>query len=88
MIERERVDDLLRRRDGESDEEYARRRAEQKDGRTRLFKPDDYEPIKQSDWTAEDDRQVLIGRIAEQIEGMPIEQLARVLLAAQHIRDE
>lgn len=44
--------------------------------------------ITAGDWTPEDDRLVLIGRIADVIETMPIEKLQRVLLAAKGIRDE
>lgn len=40
------------------------------------------------DWTPEDDRQVLMGRIAEQIEGMPIDKLERVLVLVRLINDE
>jgi hypothetical protein len=42
--------------------------------------------IERDDWTPEDDRQVLVGQIAEQIEGMPIDQLDRVLEAVRGIR--
>lgn len=38
------------------------------------------------DWTAEDDRLVLVGRIADMIETMPIADLERVLIFVKGVR--
>jgi hypothetical protein len=44
--------------------------------------------VERGDWTAEDDRLVLIGQIADTIETMPHDQLERVLVLAQHISED
>ena len=52
-----------------------------------LFRSVEHEKLESGDWTAEDDRLVLVGRIADVIESMPADKLAVALEAGTGIRD-